>query len=79
MLDSMTPKERAQPDILNGSRRKRIAVGSGTQVSEVNAFLKRFREARKMMKKMSKMGPGGLSQLMGGLGGGRGGMPPFGR
>jgi signal recognition particle subunit SRP54 len=80
MLDSMTPKERAQPDILNGSRRKRIASGSGTQVSEVNAFLKRFREARKMMKKMSKMGPGGLSQLMGGLGGGgRGGMPPFGR
>jgi len=77
ILDSMTPKERAKPDILNGSRRKRIAMGSGTQVSEVNSFLKRFREARKMMKKMSKMGPGGLSQLMGQGGGGR--MPPFGR
>jgi signal recognition particle subunit SRP54 len=79
ILDSMTPKERAQPDILNGSRRKRIALGSGTQVAEVNAFMKRFREARKMMKKMAKMGPGGLGQLMGGLGGGRGGMPPLGR
>ncbi len=81
MLNSMTPQERANPDILNGSRRKRVALGSGTQVSDLNSFLKRFRDARKMMKRMSKMGPGGLAQMMRGMPGGMGGggMPPFGR
>ena len=69
MINSMTPYERLNPDVLNGSRRKRIAGGSGTSVADVNAFLKRFKEARKMMKKLSKMGPGGLKGLMRGMGG----------
>jgi signal recognition particle subunit SRP54 len=68
MLNSMTPEERANPDVLNGSRRKRIANGSGTTVADVNAFLKRFNDAKKVMKKLSKMGPGGLKNLMRGLG-----------
>jgi signal recognition particle subunit SRP54 len=55
ILNSMTPGERKQPDILNGSRRARIAKGSGTEVAEVNGLVKRFLEARKMMKQMSKM------------------------
>lgn len=55
ILNSMTPLERRQPDILNGSRRARIAKGSGTEVSEVNGLVKRFLESRKMMKQMGKM------------------------
>ena len=75
IINSMTPKERTKPDILNGSRRKRIASGSGTSVAEVNSFMKRFKDARKMMKKMSKMGPGAMNRMMKGMGGGRGRMP----
>lgn len=54
----MTPKERTNPEILNGSRRQRIAKGSGTTLQEVNRLLKQFDETRKMMKKVtgSKMG-----------------------
>jgi len=54
----MTPKERSNPEILNGSRRARIATGSGTTVQEVNKLLKQFEETRKMMKMMTspKMG-----------------------
>ena len=78
MINSMTPQERMNPDVLNGSRRKRIAGGSGTSVTDVNAFLKRFKEARKMMKKLSKMGPGGLKGLMRGMGGGMGPGSPLG-
>ncbi|HET7815706.1 MAG TPA: signal recognition particle protein [Candidatus Baltobacteraceae bacterium] len=52
IICSMTKRERQHPDILNGSRRKRIAQGSGTQVSDVNRLVKRFEEARKMMKQM---------------------------
>jgi signal recognition particle subunit SRP54 len=48
----MTPQERRKPDILNGSRRKRIARGSGTSVLEVNQLLKQFRDMQKMMKLM---------------------------
>jgi signal recognition particle subunit SRP54 len=70
IIDSMTPKERGSPEILNGSRRRRIASGSGTKVEEVNSFLKRFRDAKKVMKRVSKMGPGGLKQLMRGMPGG---------
>jgi signal recognition particle subunit SRP54 len=70
---SMTPQERKKPEILNGSRRARIAKGCGRPVSEVNKLLEQFREMQKMMKKMGG-GPGGA----GGKGGG--GMPrmPFG-
>ncbi len=50
IIHSMTPKEREMPDILNGSRRKRIAEGSGTTVQEVNRLLKQFEESKKMMK-----------------------------
>ena len=53
---SMTRMERRNPDILNGSRKRRIAAGSGTTVQEVNLLLKQFDQARDMMKKM--MGPG---------------------
>jgi signal recognition particle subunit SRP54 len=50
IINSMTPEERRKPEILNGKRKRRIALGSGTQVSDVNKLLKRFEEAKKMMK-----------------------------
>ncbi|WP_028307368.1 signal recognition particle protein [Desulfitibacter alkalitolerans] len=53
IIQSMTPKERAKPEIINGSRKKRIAMGSGTKVQDVNKLLKQFLEARKMMKQFS--------------------------
>ncbi|HED04190.1 MAG TPA: signal recognition particle protein [Candidatus Fraserbacteria bacterium] len=56
IINSMTSQERAQPEILNGKRKKRIARGSGSQVSDVNRLLKRFAEAKRMMKQLSKMG-----------------------
>ena len=58
IIRSMTPQERHQPRILNGSRRQRIARGSGTQVSDVNSLLERFGEAQKMMRQMRKGLPG---------------------
>jgi signal recognition particle subunit SRP54 len=71
IINSMTPAERKTPDIINGSRRKRIASGSGTDIQQVNQLLKQFEEMRKMMKTFSKM-QGGMP---------RGMMPkmPFGR
>jgi signal recognition particle subunit SRP54 len=72
IIRSMTPTERGNPSIIDGARRVRIANGSGTATSDVNALLKQFREMQKMMKGLGKSGgPGGL----GGLGGmlGRGG------
>lgn len=54
---SMTPEERRRPEVLNGSRRARIARGSGRPVSEVNRLLKQFKEMRKMMKQMGKLAP----------------------
>ena len=76
IIRSMTPAERRQPKLLNGSRRLRIAKGSGTTVTEVNGLVNRFEQAAKMMKTMAK---GGMPQLPGGmpgmpnLGGGFGG------
>lgn len=58
IITSMTKAERANPSLLNGSRRKRIALGSGTRVQDVNRLLKQFEEARKMMKKMQSMRKG---------------------
>ena len=55
MINSMTPAERADPDLINGSRRKRIASGAGKDISEVNAFMKQFEQMRDMMKGMNKM------------------------
>lgn len=67
IIDSMTFQERHNHLILNGSRRKRIARGSGTSVSDVNRFLKQYQQARKMMKKLSSGGGRGLlAQLQGG-------------
>ncbi|UCE75603.1 MAG: signal recognition particle protein [Gammaproteobacteria bacterium] len=64
IIRSMTPQERQFPDIIKGSRRKRIAAGSGTQVQDVNRLLKQFMQMQKMMKKMSK---GGMKNMMRGL------------
>jgi signal recognition particle subunit SRP54 len=65
IIDSMTAKERANHGIINGSRRLRIAKGSGTTVQEVNLLLKRFTEAQKMVKQLQKLGPKGLMKGMG--------------
>ena len=70
---SMTAQERRDHEILNGSRRRRIALGSGTKVEDVNKLIKQFIEMRKVMKQMMKMGPGALGGLFGG-GGGLGGL-----
>ncbi|MDA3903962.1 MAG: signal recognition particle protein [Desulfuromusa sp.] len=72
IIRSMTQQERLDHKILNGSRRLRIAKGSGTRVQDVNQLLKRFVEAQKMMKKMQKMGPKGLKGMLG-----QGGQLPF--
>jgi signal recognition particle subunit SRP54 len=65
IISSMTPQERRHPDILNASRRRRIARGSGTEVMIVNRLLKQFREVQKMMKTIQKSGGRGLSRLFG--------------
>ncbi len=59
IINSMTPEERRNPAIIDGSRKRRIARGSGTKVSDVNRLLKRFEEARKLMKQLSKLGKRG--------------------
>lgn len=74
IIDSMTREERANSGIINGSRRLRIAKGSGTTVQEVNQLLKRFTEALKVVKHLQKLGPKGLMKGMGSL---RKGMSPF--
>ncbi|NMA13141.1 MAG: signal recognition particle protein [Chloroflexi bacterium] len=63
ILNSMTKKEKANPDILNASRKRRISAGSGTDVQDVNRLLKQFRESQKMMKTIQKTGGKGLSNL----------------
>ena len=73
IIDSMTPKERVNPDIINGSRKKRIARGSGTQIQDVNKLLKQFKQMQKMMKKFASKG--GMAKMMRGMGGGK--MPGF--
>lgn len=72
MINSMTPEERRKPDIIRGSRKRRIAAGSGTQVQEVNRLLKQFMEMQTMMKRMGK---GGLAKMMRGLKGRMPGLP----
>lgn len=67
IIKSMTPKERTTPEVLNGSRKQRIAKGSGTTIQEVNQLLKQFEQMRKMMKMMNK--PGGKKALANMLGG----------
>ena len=75
IINSMTPHERRMPAVINGSRKRRIATGSGTQIQDVNRLLKQFKQMQKMMKKLS--GKGGMKKMMRGLGG-MGGMPPGG-
>ena len=77
IIDSMTRQERMTPEIINGSRKRRIAAGSGARIQDVNKLLKQHRQMQKMMKKMSAKG--GMARLMRGLGGGAppGMMPPF--
>ena len=82
IIDSMTVKERQFPDLLNGSRKKRIADGSGTQIADVNRLLKQHKQMQKMMKKVSRKG--GIQRMMRGvqgmpgmqMPGGPAGMPP---
>ncbi len=76
IINSMTAKERKKPEIIKGSRKKRIAAGSGTQIQDVNRLLKQFTQMQKMMKKMGQKG--GMSKMMRAMGGrfpGGGGMP----
>jgi signal recognition particle subunit SRP54 len=71
IIDSMTPKERAFPEIIKGSRKRRIAAGCGLQVQDVNRLLKQQMQMKKMMKKMSR---GGMAKMMRAMKGG--GLPP---
>ncbi len=71
IIQSMTPKERANPDLLNKSRRNRIAKGSGTDIQEVNRFIKQFDQTRKMMRMVTG---GGMGNMMGAMKGMRGRM-----
>ena len=77
LINSMTPKERRNPDVLNGSRKRRITQGSGTEIQDLNRLLKQHKQMAKMMKKMTKKG--GMANMMRGLGGmmppGGGGFP----
>ncbi len=82
MINSMTPEERRRPETIQGSRKRRITRGSGTQVQDLNRLLKQHKQMQKMMKKMKG---GGMQKMMRGLGGmmppgagGPGGMPPGG-
>jgi signal recognition particle subunit SRP54 len=65
IISSMTREERRNPDILNASRRRRIARGSGVEVQDVNRVMKNFREAQKLMKTLQKTGGRGLPRLFG--------------
>ncbi|MEZ2746194.1 signal recognition particle protein [Halopseudomonas bauzanensis] len=77
IINSMTPAERRNPDIISGSRKRRIAAGSGSQIQDIGRVIKQHKQMQKMMKKVS--GKGGMAKLMrgmGGMGGGGGGMLP---
>lgn len=67
IIYSMTPEERSNPNIINGSRRKRIAAGSGRSIQEINNLLKQFEQTRKVMHMMTNSGAGQLAKLAGGL------------
>ena len=75
IIDSMTRKERSDPKIVNGSRKKRIAFGSGTKIQDINKLLKQFNHMQKMMKKFSNKG--GLSKALKGIPGGKPAGFPF--
>jgi len=77
IINSMTPKERRYPDIIKGSRKRRIAAGSGLQIQDVNRLLKQHKQMQKMMKKVGSKGAMAkmMKRLPGGVPGGGGGMP----
>jgi signal recognition particle subunit SRP54 len=82
IINSMTPKERQNPDILNGSRKRRITMGSGTSIQDLNRLLKQHKQMGKMMKKMKGKGMQNMMRGMGGMlppgdGGPPGGFPRF--
>jgi signal recognition particle subunit SRP54 len=72
IIHSMTPNERSHPEILNSSRRQRIAKGSGTNIQEVNRLIKQFDQTRKMMKMVTGSGMGGMRNMMKGMPRGKG-------
>jgi len=77
LISSMTPAERRDPEVLNGSRKRRICQGSGTEIQDLNRLLKQHKQMQKMMKKVSQKG--GMANMMRGMGGmmgGGGGFPP---
>lgn len=76
IIDSMTPAERKTPEILNGSRKRRITAGSGTQLQDLNRLLKQHKQMAKVMKKMKGGGMKKMMQGLGGMLGGGGGLPP---
>jgi signal recognition particle subunit SRP54 len=67
IIDSMTPQERRFPDVINGSRKRRIAAGSGTDIADVNRLLKQHKQMQKVMKKVTKKG--GMQRMMRGVAG----------
>lgn len=77
IINSMTPKERRNPTLLNGSRRARVARGSGMQPADVNRLLKQYQQMEKMMGKLGRGGMKGMMRGLSGMMGGRGGMPPM--
>ena len=81
IINSMTPKERRNPDLIKASRKRRIAAGAGVSVQEVNRLLKQFEQTRDMMKKMQKGGMAKMMRALGGMGrmAGLGGFGGFGR
>ena len=76
IIYSMTPEERRFPDKINGSRKRRIAAGSGNQIQDVNRVLKQHNQMQKMMRKMTSKG--GMQKMMRALGGAAKGGNPFG-
>lgn len=79
IINSMTPRERRNPDVLNGSRKRRICQGSGTQVQDLNRLIKQHKQMQKMMKKMKSGAMANMLRGLGGMTGGAGGFPGGGR
>ena len=77
IINSMTPKERQNPDIINQSRRKRIAAGSGTKLEDVNRLMKQFDQTRKMMRMVTGMNSSKMAQMANAMKAMKGGMPKF--
>jgi len=71
IIDSMTPLERRKPEVINGSRKRRVALGSGTQIQDINRLLKQHKQMQRMMKKMGSKG--GMANMMRGM---KGRLPP---